>query len=83
MLIHIYSTIRWASLLGTALLDCSFGLRHAVDADDIAASDTVTRKLMRGGAYGGAFVRPIRKFYNNLTFPASRRLQAASSNWRS
>jgi high-affinity nickel permease len=34
-----------ASLLGTALLAYSFGLRHAVDADHIAAIDNVTRKF--------------------------------------
>src|ERR1700678_440371 len=47
----------WASLafrhypvlLGTALLAYSFGLRHAVDADHIAAIDNVTRKLMQDG----------------------------------
>lgn len=33
-------------LLGTAFLAYSFGLRHAVDADHIAAIDNVTRKLM-------------------------------------
>jgi high-affinity nickel-transport protein len=36
-------------LLGTAFLAYSFGLRHAVDADHIAAIDTVTRKLMQEG----------------------------------
>ena len=36
-------------LLGTALLAYSFGLRHAVDADHIAAIDNVTRKLMQSG----------------------------------
>ena len=36
-------------LLGTALLAFSFGLRHAVDADHIAAIDNVTRKLMQEG----------------------------------
>ncbi|AMV41673.1 HoxN/HupN/NixA family nickel/cobalt transporter [Paraburkholderia caribensis] len=36
-------------LLGTALLAYGFGLRHAVDADHIAAIDTVTRKLMQEG----------------------------------
>lgn len=36
-------------LLGTALLAYTFGLRHAVDADHIAAIDNVTRKLMQGG----------------------------------
>ena len=33
--------------LGTALLAYGFGLRHAVDADHIAAIDNVTRKLMQ------------------------------------
>jgi high-affinity nickel-transport protein len=36
-------------LLGTAFLAYSFGLRHAVDADHIAAIDNVTRKLMHEG----------------------------------
>ena len=36
-------------LLGTALLAYAFGLRHAVDADHIAAIDNVTRKLMQVG----------------------------------
>jgi high-affinity nickel-transport protein len=35
--------------LGTALLAYSLGLRHAVDADHIAAIDNVTRKLMQRG----------------------------------
>ncbi|WP_260926230.1 HoxN/HupN/NixA family nickel/cobalt transporter [Novosphingobium sp. 9] len=34
-------------MLGTALLAWSLGLRHAVDADHIAAIDNVTRKLMQ------------------------------------
>ena len=36
-------------LLGTAFLAYSLGLRHAVDADHIAAIDNVTRKLMQHG----------------------------------
>jgi high-affinity nickel-transport protein len=36
-------------LMGTCLLAYSFGLRHAVDADHIAAIDNVTRKLMQAG----------------------------------
>ena len=36
-------------LLGTSALAYSFGLRHAVDADHIAAIDNVTRKLMQAG----------------------------------
>ncbi len=47
----------WATLLfsgdsiklGTALLAYSLGLRHAVDADHIAAIDNVTRKLVQDG----------------------------------
>jgi len=45
-------------LLGTAAAAYGFGLRHAVDADHIAAIDNVTRKLMqeRRSALGvGAF----------------------------
>jgi high-affinity nickel-transport protein len=36
-------------LLGTAFLAYTFGLRHAVDADHIAAIDNATRKLMQDG----------------------------------
>lgn len=36
-------------LLGTALLAWGLGLRHAVDADHIAAIDNVTRKLRQDG----------------------------------
>ncbi len=38
-----------AVLLGTALLAYVFGLRHAVDADHIAAIDNATRKLVEAG----------------------------------
>jgi len=41
-------------LLGTALLAYSLGLRHAVDADHIAAIDNVTRKLMQEGKHPAA-----------------------------
>jgi nickel/cobalt transporter (NiCoT) family protein len=37
------------ALLSTALLAYTFGLRHAVDGDHIAAIDNVTRKLMQMG----------------------------------
>ena len=37
------------TLLGIALLAWVFGLRHAVDADHIAAIDNVVRKLMQAG----------------------------------
>jgi nickel/cobalt transporter (NiCoT) family protein len=41
---HSYPT-----LLATALIAYGFGLRHAVDADHIAAIDNVVRKLMQEG----------------------------------
>jgi len=37
------------ALLGTSLLAYGLGLRHAVDADHIAAIDNVTRKLVQDG----------------------------------
>ncbi|HTH75013.1 MAG TPA: HoxN/HupN/NixA family nickel/cobalt transporter, partial [Trinickia sp.] len=37
------------SLMGMAVLAYSFGVRHAVDADHIAAIDNVTRKMMHAG----------------------------------
>ncbi len=39
----------YPALVGTAFLAYTFGLRHAVDADHIAAIDNVTRKLMQEG----------------------------------
>ena len=45
-------------LLGTASLAYTFGLRHGVDPDHIAAIDNVTRKLMQEGKrplYAGLF----------------------------
>lgn len=36
-------------MLGSGLVAWGFGLRHAVDADHIAAIDNVTRKLMQDG----------------------------------
>lgn len=37
------------ALIAAALLAYGYGLRHAVDADHIAAIDNVTRKLMQQG----------------------------------
>src|SRR5216683_4940011 len=39
----------YPALVGTAFLAYSLGLRHAVDADHIAAIDNVTRKMMQAG----------------------------------
>src|SRR4051812_6406091 len=38
-----------AALMGTAMLAFTLGLRHAVDADHIAAIDNVSRKLVQDG----------------------------------
>ena len=43
------ASIQYPILLPTAFLAYTFGLRHAVDADHIAAIDNVTRKLMQDG----------------------------------
>ncbi|WP_246257835.1 HoxN/HupN/NixA family nickel/cobalt transporter [Pararobbsia alpina] len=58
-LLLVFNVAAWAwalaafnghpALLGTALLAYTFGLRHAVDADHIAAIDNVTRKLLQVG----------------------------------
>ena len=41
------ASIQYPVVLGTGLLAFTFGLRHGVDADHIAAIDNVTRKLMQ------------------------------------
>lgn len=56
-LLLVFNAVAWTwaltafhgqpALLGTALLAYTFGLRHAVDADHIAAIDNVTRKLLQ------------------------------------
>jgi high-affinity nickel-transport protein len=43
------ASIQYPVILGTGLLAFTFGLRHGVDADHIAAIDNVTRKLMQDG----------------------------------
>ncbi|CCG39679.1 HoxN/HupN/NixA family nickel/cobalt transporter [Magnetospirillum molischianum] len=58
-LLGLFNIVAWAwalvafqdypVLLGTALLAYTLGLRHAVDADHIAAIDNVTRKMMQEG----------------------------------
>ncbi len=44
-----YEFSHYPVLLGSAFLAYTLGLRHAVDADHIAAIDNVTRKLMHEG----------------------------------
>jgi high-affinity nickel-transport protein len=48
-LLAIGASVQYPILLPTALLAYTFGLRHAVDADHIAAIDNSTRKLMQDG----------------------------------
>jgi nickel/cobalt transporter (NiCoT) family protein len=45
----LVASISYPILLPTAFLAYTFGLRHAVDADHIAAIDNTTRKLMSDG----------------------------------
>ncbi len=45
----IFASAAYPLMLPTALLAYTFGLRHAVDADHIAAIDNSTRKLMQDG----------------------------------
>ena len=45
----LFASVQYPILLPTALLAYTFGLRHAVDADHIAAIDNTTRKLMQDG----------------------------------
>ena len=48
-LVALVVSVRYPILLPTAFLAYTFGLRHAVDADHIAAIDNTTRKLMQDG----------------------------------
>jgi high-affinity nickel-transport protein len=45
----LVASLQYPILLPTAFLAYTFGLRHAVDADHIAAIDNTTRKLMQDG----------------------------------
>ena len=45
----LFAAQSYPILLPTAVLAYTFGLRHAVDADHIAAIDNTTRKLMQDG----------------------------------
>lgn len=47
----IYAFSDNTTLMASALLAWSYGLRHAVDADHIAAIDTVTRKMLQQKIY--------------------------------
>lgn len=45
----LFASAQFPALLATGFLAYTLGLRHAVDADHIAAIDNVTRKLMQEG----------------------------------
>ena len=62
------------ALIGTAVLAYVLGLRHAVDADHIAAIDNVVRKLMQEGK---------RPFSVGLFFSLAIRLPSRSRSPRS
>lgn len=47
--ITLLASVQYPILLPAAVLAYGFGLRHAVDADHIAAIDNTTRKLMQDG----------------------------------
>lgn len=66
-------------LLGTALLAYTFGLRHAVDADHIAAIDNVTRKLMQGGGRPVAVGLYFSLGHSSIVVLASAAIAAATT----
>ena len=45
----LVASAQYSFFLASAVTAYTFGLRHAVDADHIAAIDNVTRKLMQDG----------------------------------
>jgi high-affinity nickel-transport protein len=49
MIMLLLVTTKYPAILSPGILAFSFGLRHAVDADHIAAIDNVTRKLISEG----------------------------------
>jgi high-affinity nickel-transport protein len=70
-------------LLGTAVLAYTFGLRHAVDADHIAAIDNVTRKLMQEGKQPAAVGFFFSLGHSTIVVAASVAIAAASSIFKS
>ena len=66
-------------LLGTAVLAYTFGLRHAVDADHIAAIDNVTRKLMQEGKRPASVGFFFSLGHSTIVFLASMIVYAAAS----
>ncbi|HJU18746.1 MAG TPA: HoxN/HupN/NixA family nickel/cobalt transporter [Stellaceae bacterium] len=67
------------ALLGMAFLAYGFGLRHAVDADHIAAIDNVTRKLMQEGKRPAAVGLFFSLGHSTIVVLASLALAAATT----
>jgi high-affinity nickel-transport protein len=66
-------------LLSSALLAYSLGLRHAVDADHIAAIDNVTRKLMQEGKRPVAVGFMFSMGHSTIVFIGSAAIAVAAS----
>jgi nickel/cobalt transporter (NiCoT) family protein len=66
-------------LLGTAMVAYGLGLRHAVDADHIAAIDNVTRKLMQEGKRPVAVGLFFALGHSSVVFLASAAVAATAS----
>jgi nickel/cobalt transporter (NiCoT) family protein len=64
-------------LLGTSFLAYGFGLRHAIDADHIAAIDNVTRKLMQQGRSAKAVGLYFSLGHSTVVIAASAAIAAA------
>jgi len=69
-------------LLGTAFLAYGFGLRHAVDADHIAAIDNVTRKLMQEGQRPTAVGLFFSLGHSTVVIAASVAIAATAASFR-
>jgi high-affinity nickel-transport protein len=67
------------ALMGTAVLAWVFGLRHAFDADHIAAIDNVVRKLMREGKAPGSVGFFFSFGHSTVVVPASVLIAATAA----
>jgi high-affinity nickel-transport protein len=67
-------------LLATSLIAYGFGLRHAVDADHIAAIDNVTRKLMQEGKRPIAVGLHFSLGHSTVVFAASLAIALTASS---
>ena len=70
------------ALIGTAVLAWTYGLRHAVDADHIAAIDNVTRKMMQQGKEPVAVGAYFSLGHSSIVILASLLVGLATAQWR-